>query len=313
MGKCVSLGFSDGSIAILDIETTDIITAKFSIDSEALLQGGGVQCFAWQKQNHKNEDMHSLADRTWLFGGLNQIQRAGMAEYSDPSAAHTAVDSMSISLTSPNPVRRDLVLLLSEHLLLSLTSGGYINCHVIGIYPLFRVSVNSLSTATLTSLIPDCNTGTAVIVASSASGNHDTAHRVTVLPAIPLLSKEMQWLEQAASVHLCIESDLARLQELVLGCSRKWKEAVKVVLPKLSLLQTLLDTYQMNMTPVEFCYTISLCGLWHPAAATAFSQHWNEQGIQRLRATVDSAGRSITKLLLTKALPMATNALLATR
>lgn len=271
-----------------------------------------MQSIAWQKQSYKVDAIHVIADRSWLFGGLNQIQRAGMAEYSDPSAALTATDSLSISLTSPSIVRRELVLLLSEHLHLSLTSGGYINCHIIGVSPLYRVSLHPSIGLSIASLVADSHHGASVLFTSKDSTDK-VDPMINQLPTVPLLSRDMQWLEQAASLHLCIGSDLARLQELVLGCGRKWKEAVKVVLPKLSLLQTLLDTYQMTMTPVEFCYTISLCGLWHPAAATAFSQHWNEQGIQRLRATVDTTGRSIIKLLQTKALPMATNILLAAR
>jgi hypothetical protein len=78
-------------------------------------------------------------------------------------------------------------------------------------------------------------------------------------------------------------------------------------------MQTLLATYELQMTPIEFCYTISMCGLWHPAAATVFTQHWNDQGVQRLRATVDATSRSIVKMLQTKALPMATNCLLCAR
>lgn len=312
VGKCLSLGFVDGSVALLDIETTDIISSKSFVDSETLLRGGYIQSMAWQKQHYTVKDMHKIEDRSWLFGGLNQIQRAGMSEYSDPSAAHTATDSLSIALTSPSLVRRELVLLLSEHLLLSLTNRGFINCHIIGVFPLYRVSLQSvLCSLSLTSLVADSSiNGASVLV-----GGMEHANRLLVnaLPSTPLLHHDMQWLEQAASLHLCIELDLARLQEVLLGCGRKWKDSVKVVLPKLSLLQTLLDTYQMTMSPVEFCYTISLCGLWHPAAATAFSQHWNDQGIQRLRATVDSTGRSIIKLLQTKALPMATNCLLAAR
>ena len=242
-----------------------------------------------------------------MFGGLNQIQRGGMAEYADPTASSltaSASDGISVALSSPVPARRELVLLLAGHLHLSLTTDGSVHGHVVGVFPLFRVQMFT-TTNSSTNLISGGYAGASVLC-SSAEG-------VVELPLTQQFSREVKWLEQGASLHLCVESNLARLQELVLGCGRKWKDTCKVVLPKLSLLQTLLDTYELRMTPVEFLYSVSVCGLWHPAAATAFSQHWNDQGLQRLRAGVDATSRSVIKLLQTKALPMATNCLLAAR
>lgn len=230
-----------------------------------------------------------------------------MAEYSDPTASNltsSASDGISVALTSPVPARRELVMLLAGHVHLSLTADGSVHGHVVGVFPLFRVQIFS-ATNSSTRLVSGGYAGASVLC-SSAQG-------VVELPFTQQFTREVKWLEHGASLYLCIESNLARLQELVLGCGRKWKDSCKVVLPKLSLLQTLLDSYELRMTPIEFCYSVAVCGLWHPAAATAFSQHWNDQGLQRLRAGVDATSRSVIKLLQTKALPMATNCLLAAR
>ena len=383
VNKCLSLGFSDGTVSILDIETGDILPLRYSTTTTATSSIGPVQSIVWQKiddvvkvnSNEVNFNEHNsnekkavtvieAADRTWLFGGLNQIQRAGMIEYTDPSAASNSAtgsgaggdgSNITLSLTSPIATRRELVLQLAGSLHLSLTAAGTagaggtggvcIHGHVLGVYPLFQIhiaptipsapksSILCKSSGTGTGSVDSNNlsvfklisgrcTGLDVSVATLQQLPHQQQqrHSTLLLCVSKLLQsgslsshREITWLEQSASLQLVVECNISRLQELVIGCSRKWKDACKVVLPKLTLLQTLLDSYQLKMTPVEFCYTVTLCGLWHPAAATFFSQHWNEQGLQRLRGSVDSTSRSIIKILQTKALPMATNCLLAVR
>jgi hypothetical protein len=158
---------------------------------------------------------------------------------------------------------------------------------------------------------PDSRGSTSLLLThSSASAPTQQVWRLSLGAG---LRADFLWLEQAASLQTGVEAGLARLLDLVSGCGRKWKDALKVVLPKLGLLKGLLDTYQLSMSPLEFCYSISMCGLWHPAAATAFSQHWNEQGLMRLRVAVDSSSRSVIRQLQMRALPIATNALLAAR
>ena len=303
IGKCLSVGFTDGTAVILDIETSDVLAARYNPDSPEF---GPVLSFAWQRICYDtNVDVEN---RTWLFGGLNQIQRGGMAEYSDPGASNltaNASDGISISLTSPVAARRELVVQLAGHIHLSLTADGSLHGHIIGVFPLFRMQLFGTTVLHGNSLIAGSYAGPAVLCSSSQGVVH--------LPFNAPFIRDIKWFEQGASLHLCIESNLARLQELIVSCGRKWKDTCKVILPKLSLLQSLLDTYELRMTPIEFCYSITLCGLWHPAAATAFSQHWNDQGLQRLRAGVDATSRSVIKLLQTKALPMATNCLLAAR
>jgi len=113
-----------------------------------------------------------------------------------------------------------------------------------------------------------------------------------------------------AAVILKLKADVASMHSLLLTCHRKWKEACKTVLPKLGLLQTVLDGYQIKMSPIHFMYSVCHSGLWHPAAILSFSQHYNEQGLNRLRSSIDSATNLIMKILQIRIQSVATNIIL---
>jgi hypothetical protein len=119
--------------------------------------------------------------------------------------------------------------------------------------------------------------------------------------------KNYVWLEHVSKVLLNAESDLDRLSEMVAQCNKKWKEALKLVPMKLGLLADALSGYQLPYTPVSFFYTVAVCGAWHPVAHTTFSQHWNDQGISRLRVGIDMACETVLRTLKLKMLPIATN------
>lgn len=122
-------------------------------------------------------------------------------------------------------------------------------------------------------------------------------------PIQVILSK----LERLASIQLLINQYSKRVDEHIGAMCKKWKECTKLIPLKLSLLKSLIDGYQLNMTTVEFLQSIAVCGMWHPAASTSFSQHWNEQGISRLRSGIDSTSRYIIRSLQLKVMPIATN------
>jgi len=71
-----------------------------------------------------------------------------------------------------------------------------------------------------------------------------------------------------------------------------------------------LDGYQIKMSPIHFMYSICHSGLWHPAAVLSFSQHYNEQGLNRLRSSIDSTTSLIMKTLQIRIQSVATNVLL---
>ena len=87
------------------------------------------------------------------------------------------------------------------------------------------------------------------------------------------------------------------LNSLLGTCAKRWKDANRPISAKMGLLRGVLEGYQLNLTPLQFLYSIAMCGLWHPASVMAFSQHWNEQGLNRLRSAVDAASKSILQLL----------------
>lgn len=312
VGKYLSLGFDDGTVAIINIETTHLnrLVCPYSE------YHGYVSCLSWQKI-HLTEKTCNMK-KAWLFGGLNQVESAGMIEYLDPRNG--------LSTTSKN---KDMILQLSGMLLFSMTANGHLCCYILGLYPLFTLKVESSSDfssfqSLRSSLVYGCYPGPVVFYKHDASVwmKNASVHPVSEerfqslpnelrLPAT--LCAELPWLEQLTSLQMTIDANIASLLDMITSCSRKWKDACKIILPKLMLMKSSLDSYQMKMTPVQFCYSITLCGLWHPAAANTFSQHWNEQGIDRLNTSVHSASRSIIKLLQTRAIPVATNTILAVR
>ena len=218
---------------------------------------------------------------------------------------------------------------LSSWLLLSVSSrqGGMLHGHICGIYPLFSISlchflpvdvtlVEVVGMSTLPSGIQSKSSFLLGIDCFCSAGSNSEKDRFIVNSTSRFTSKwtsSYKWLAQSGSTQLLIESNLIKLQELVGSCSRKWKDACKAILPKLSLLQGLLETYQVVMTPVQFLYTVSMCGLWHPIALNCFSQHWNDQGLARLKTAIDSASQAIITALQLRGVAYCTNIILASR
>lgn len=203
-------------------------------------------------------------------------------------------------------------------IMLSLDAHNELSGFIFGIYPLFSINLNMIEI-----IVGGAACLTGVFVASTLAQQLQemTSTGVICTRSVQKLNISMlscdncrfRWVEHAASLHLMIHADISKLQDMITGHSRKWKDATRVMIPKLSLLQGALDGYQMSMTPVQFMYTIAHCGLWHPAALTSFSQHWNDQGIARLRSAVDTTSLSIIKSLQMRAIPLANNIALRCR
>jgi hypothetical protein len=205
-------------------------------------------------------------------------------------------------------------------IMLSLNSNKELSGYIFGIYPLFSVLLNSIDKIVgggtqLSGVYVVSPEDLRELIEGHSGANIDRA-RILLKLSVRLLSCSnccFRWLEHSASLHLMIHADFSKLHEMVVSHSRKWKDSTRVIIPKLSLLQAVLDGYQMGMTPVQFMYTVAHCGLWHPAALTAFSQHWNDQGISRLRSAVEATSSSIRKSLQMRAIPIATNIALRCR
>ncbi len=119
--------------------------------------------------------------------------------------------------------------------------------------------------------------------------------------------RHVEQLRRLSYISLLTSAHLRQLEEVVAGMARRWRECVKTIPAKISLLTSLLQGYELRLTPVEFLHSLTLCGLWHPAALTSFSSHWNEQGIVRMRASVDSTTKHVIRCLQFKILPALTS------
>ena len=103
---------------------------------------------------------------------------------------------------------------------------------------------------------------------------------------------------------------LHTILELIQTSGRKWKDAVKVILPKLNLLCSVLKGYDMQMGPIKFYYSVVMCGHWHPAVTTVFSSHWNNAGIARLLTGIDVSSKTIIKEISFRIYPLLVNMIL---
>ena len=288
------------------------------------------------------EDLSMVLMNVWrLHGGIDQVRRHGLV-------APTLADPVESSLTSQggyanqwNPAGQSkgssqeenagtssylsILSALSSWMLLTVSDrqGGMLHGYICGIYPLFSIPIAAVLSKSPTSeplssrivdvvVLPESEESSAVVVGLSSLQDRlyvkNTSYRFTAT-----WTTLYKWFEQSGFTQLLVESSLSKLQDLVISCSRKWKDACKPVLLKLPLLQGLLESYQVVMTPVQFMYTVSMCGMWHPIASTCFSQHWNDQGLARFKSAVDSASQAIITALQMKAVPYCTNIILASR
>jgi hypothetical protein len=123
----------------------------------------------------------------------------------------------------------------------------------------------------------------------------------------PSFSELVYKLQRLTIVQNKLSHCCRKVDEHVTNMNKRWRECTKTIPLKLSLLKTLIEGYQLNLTCVEFLHSVAMCGLWHPAATASFSQHWNDQGITRLRSGIDSTSRLIIRTLQLKLAPLATN------
>jgi hypothetical protein len=104
-----------------------------------------------------------------------------------------------------------------------------------------------------------------------------------------------------------MEVNISQLYETILSVEKKWKDNNRIIPSKLNLLETLLKGYEIDMNSIQFLYTVSLSGKWHPAAIAHFSQHWNDQGIARLKSDIDSSTKYTIRVFQLQILPLAIN------
>lgn len=192
-------------------------------------------------------------------------------------------------------------------LLLVQSSAGYLSGYIYGLFPLFSITI--LPNFTLSN---GCHLSEALFLRTNME---DSAYVGAGFTRVKMdnISRQYSWYAHAASLLLSLKNDIARVNDLISTLGRKWKDATRVLSAKLVLFQSLLDNYELPYTPVQFMYSIVLCGMWHPAASASFANHWNDQGMVRLKSAIDSVSKSVLKCLISQVSPIATNMALVCR
>lgn len=303
-GKVIAIGSQNGEITLYCLEGGTVYQAfqRLPIDARVINNMLWILCDDRISLSQCNVS-HNLNKNSRIVNVLNNMISA--LEFED----HTNEQH----LISNDSAESELNLLFGfteSAILISMTCDGLCCGFMHGIFPLFSIDIPNLlnGTSNKFKMIPTFSTP----IHTALCLEYEQSTNLIIYRTFNLNSLCHTFFirSQLATNLSKITRDFNKLHDIVMIGGKKWKEAVKPIIPKLSLLQGLLDSYQITMTPVEFMYTISICGLWHPASVTAFSQHWNEQGLCRLRSAVDTSSRTFIKQLHFRALPIATNIIL---
>ena len=337
-GRALGIGCSEGQVLVLDLESqVSLLSQRRSHsnhDSTPILRVTWVSHDASTnndlirrlQSDSGNSCQSHLRSQTWKYGGTNLADRIGMMDAVEPHAGafgESTEGSIILAITRST----------QSSVLLSMDASNHLNGYLFGVYHILSVNCQPMVRQSLKAKLEMIggsysitgfflagqwgrgrdDTSTATMSPSSSSCGITRWVQKLSIPYLRCVQCRFKGLEHIVSIHLAIQVDLAKLQDMVSNHGRKWKDATRVILPKLSLLQSVLDSYQLPMSPVQFMYVVAQCGLWHPAALSSFSQHWNEQGIARLRSTIDSTSNALVRTLQLKAIPVATNVCLRCR
>jgi hypothetical protein len=295
-GKILGLGCDDGEILVFCIESSDCIPSLKANQ----YKDAPIEYLAWQygdrlsSYDNTNNINENQSYKIWNHGGINLTARTGMEDYAESGYEESSYKAPEESFFSG----------AENSILISLNSEGILAGHIFGIFPIFSIDIASLMSSTV-SILPILCQSIPTSLGIPISTNNGSIYMLDFNSIIG--NRKYFWYEHLSTLYLMISSDLSRLHDMMISNGKKWKDSNKVMIPKLSLLQNCLNGYQMKMDPVQFMYTITHCGLWHPAALTSFSQHWNDQGLTRLRSAIDSTSKAIVKQLYLRGIPIATN------
>jgi hypothetical protein len=323
-GKYLALGADDGSVSVLDLESgTCHETRRASMGGQEL--EAPVSCLWWSNgyaaaraadASGGNRDLWSSL---WFFGGAAAAERAGVSEWRD--AEQEECDAAS---SGPAGLMTSFAA-LQGYALLALNSAWQLIGYASGLYPIFCIDVfkNAIVPGHFIpnewGLAQDI-TGSKITLFKRQHHHYDESSRRIIYDTGVGIKRfdskvfaQYTWLEHVSRLLLQTSTDFDRLSDLMNECSRKWKEAAKPIPIKLGLVHSALQGYQLPYSPLTFYYTVAMCGAWHPVAQTSFTQHWNEQGISRLRVAIEGAAQTVAANLKLKMIPIATNLLLRAR
>lgn len=324
-GKYLSIGFSQGSLLLVDIEFGQTFEQSFHQNQDNQ-SGSPSQQTSFSLSEDKEEDPSTSSNKN----AISQLWWVALTPLSSSASTSSSSSSSSSSSTSfassvpsfdafqvdelfDNEIDSQLQGLqrcfqqLQNSLLMVLLEDNSFFVLAYGMEIIWKTKLpfdidksSSLGPIILgNSLYLQRNS-------SSTSSLPNSQLEFISLISSSFLSYSLE-LKRLSFLSLMFSFYQKKLEDTVSSLSKKWKDCLKTLSPKITLLQGLLTGYEMKMTPIEFLHSVTLCGLWHPVAHTSFSQHWNEQGISRLNSSIDSTTKYILRCLQFKIYPMIIN------
>ena len=310
-GNLLALGHQSGQVSIVNLESGAITKAydwsKLLLNNSSEIEQGRIVRVDWVLRPAPEHDEVFRSNVS-----VEEVRLAGLSGISNvyQGLKASAVNAADISLDTDN------LFSISESampgsILYATIDTGVVLAYVAGLFPLFATLSHSSggmpplpasSTHHLPSLAPLYSFAVRQQVSARAA---PLCGRLWGTEKILFGQGQHSLHTFLASLHeedivlqlIRMKSSATLLNRLLGTCAKRWKDANRPLSAKVGLLKSVLDGYQLNMTPLQFLYSIALCGLWHPAAVASFSQHWNDQGLNRLRSGVDAASKSILQTL----------------
>lgn len=305
-GNILGIAFENGNLGIVDIES-----AIFTPSRQGSSQKHRISDLNWTSFGQPNEMMTLMAS-SLQQGGMNLVKRCGLIEF--PDSNNDASKASTSSSTNGTAIAESTDVPL---LMLSISTEFHVLGHLFGVYPIFSIQLPSISSITMPSISGRFIKSTGQLFIRHIDINNNKQQEISRQKAIHVCYhcdyfnvNRFQQFQHQSKLILNVENILSKTYDAVLSFGKKWKEATKVILPKIQLLQGIIDGYQLELNPIEFMFTVAQCGLWHPSASASFPNHWNEQGINRLRSSIDNTLLSIIKYLTMTTIPLITNVIL---
>lgn len=312
-GKLVALGAASGAVAIYDLEKASYVLAlSYSPDGGSPTSHGAIAQLSWSHASTLSGcewGKEGMWAEAWQHGGLGTVERAGLKELGDTDGEDIDTDELTLA---------DVFQALHGFVLFAVTDTHMLGAYAFGLCPLYFVALDD-HTCSHPWKMNEWSLGRSEVALYRRSDMDDlksntrSPYGLCKAQISRHLFSSFYWQERVAMVVASMSQDVDRLVELASQCSRKWKEATKLLPIKLGLLQTALEGYELPYNPVSFFYTVAMCGAWHPVAQTTFSSHWNDQGISRLRVGIDMGAKFISHIVKLCMIPTATNLQLRSR
>lgn len=284
-GKIVALGFDCGNVGVINLETQNCHVCKNFSSLKSITSVSWINFVG----NRSNSYPTAIVE-PYNINTFHLVENFG----------YSVIDeSIHGSLSTIN----EFIISSSKSLLISIASNNLLSGFVYGVFCIFTVSLSPGVTRSICSIVCDINKFPIVVSSSSIS-------ECFYFLQSPFTSFHYDWIERIAFLQLDINRMVSTLFDFSTSSGRKWKDSTKVILPKLQLLKSAIATYELDLNPIEFLFTITQCGCWHDAVNNGLSSNWNDQGIERLRSNIDTTLSSIIKTLQVSGVAYCTNIIL---